>query len=81
MSRRNHEAAFPLLARSYAIFQQTGRLDGICAVGMVLGQFLCAMGKRDEGMKVLTRSRDGFLKLGQGQEAQQTQELLDKLSQ
>jgi hypothetical protein len=39
------------------------------------------MGKRDEGIGVLTRFRDGFLKLGQAQMAQQTQALLDKLSQ
>ena len=79
MSRQNFPAAFPLLAQAYAILQQTGRLDGICMVGTVLGQFLCAMGQREEGLAILTRSRDGFVKLGQAPMAQQTQALLDQL--
>ena len=81
LRRRDFKAAFPPLARSYSILQQIGRLDGLCTVGMLFGQFLCAAGKREEGIKVLTRSRDGFLKLGRSQDAKQTQALLDGLSQ
>ena len=58
-----------------------GRLDGICAVGLDLGRLLCAAGRREEGLQMLARSRDGFLKLGQADRARQTQELMDAISQ
>ena len=53
---------------------------GICAVGLDFGQLLCAAGKRDEGVKILARSRDGFIKLGRPDHAQHVQGIIDKLS-
>ncbi len=81
MNRLNFPAAFPFISRAYEIFQQTGRLEGICFVGLSLGQLLWRAGQREEGIQVLTRSRDGFQKLGQAENARQTQDLLDQLSQ
>lgn len=79
MYRQNFAAAFEPLAKSYAIFQRTGRLDGICMVGLYLGQFLCGRGQRDQGLQVLTRSRDGFRQLGQMGLAEQAQTLIDRV--
>jgi hypothetical protein len=79
MAQRQLPQAAEHLARSYAIFTQIGRLDGICMVGMVLGQILCAMGKKSEGLQILRRSRDGFLQLGQNALAQQAQKMIDPI--
>ena len=68
------------LAESYAIVLKLGRLDGICMVGLSLGQLLCMAGQREAGLAILTRSRDGFVKLGQSRMAQQTQGLMDQIS-
>ncbi len=48
--------------------------------GPVLGQLLFAAGQRDEAIKILTRSREGFLKLGNAEMAEQTQTLIDQIS-
>jgi tetratricopeptide (TPR) repeat protein len=80
IQQKKWQAAFDHLAEAYAINLKLGRLDGISFVGLDLGQLLCMAGQRDKGMKVLTQSRDGFLKLGQQQMAQQVQSLLDKFS-
>jgi tetratricopeptide (TPR) repeat protein len=74
------QEAFNHFSESYAINLKLGRLDGICMVGLDLGQLLCMAGNRDEGLKILTRSRDGFTKLGQTQMAQQTQALMEQIS-
>ncbi len=56
-----------------------GRLDGICFVGLDLGQLLCGGGYREEGLPILERSRDGFRQLGQTDLASQTQALIDRI--
>lgn len=71
--------AFDHLAESYAIYLKLGRLDGICHVGISLGQLLCMGGQREPGLQVLTRSRDGFQQLGQPTMAQQVQQLLNQI--
>ena len=43
--------------------EQNGPLDGICVVGLDLGQLLCAAGQRERGIEILTRSSDGFARL------------------
>lgn len=73
------QEAFDHFAESYSTLVRLGRLDGICMVGLDLGQLLCMAGQRDEGLQVLARSRDGFLKLGQPDMARQTQELMDQI--
>jgi tetratricopeptide (TPR) repeat protein len=75
------QEAYDHLAESYAINLKLGHLDGICFVGLDLGQLLCAAGQRQEGIAILIRSRDGFVKLGRPEEAQQVQALLDKFTQ
>ena len=81
MQHENWQDAFDHLRESYELLTKAGRLDGICMVGLSLGQLLCEAGQREQGLAILTRSRDGFQKLGQAQMAQQTQALLDQLSQ
>lgn len=80
IGQRRWTEAYNHLTESYQLNLKLGLLDGICAVGQDLGQFLIARGQREEGIEVLTRSRDGFLKLGKTRPAQQTQALLDRLS-
>jgi len=65
LQRKDYQAAYERLAESYSINLKLGRLDGICFVGLDLGQLLCAAGQKEDGLKILARSRDGFQQLGQ----------------
>jgi tetratricopeptide (TPR) repeat protein len=80
LNEKKFRQAYEHLTKSYEILLRLGRLDGICAVGLDLGQLLCAAGQPDEGRKILTRSRDGFAKLGRPDRASQAQALLDRCS-
>lgn len=64
MERENRDKALEYLIESYAINDKINRLDGICMVGLHLGQLLYLSGNKEEGRKILQRSHDGFLKLG-----------------
>jgi hypothetical protein len=55
-------------------------MDGICHVGLTLGLLLCRAGQTEQGLQLLTQSRDGFRKMGWSAEAQQAQELIDHFS-
>ena len=80
IGQQQWQQAFDHLQESYAIFLKLGRLDFICGVGLSLGQLLCMAGQREAGLAILARSRDGFVKLGQSGNAQQTQGLMDQIS-
>lgn len=73
--------AFERLEKSYAINLELGRLDGICFVGLDFGRLLCAAGNREQGLKILHRSCDGFAKLDRQDMAQQAKDLMDRFSQ
>ncbi len=79
LQQQRYQEAFEHLAMSYTINQRLGRLDGICFVGLDLGQLLCAAGQRDEGLQILSRSRDGFRHLGWTQLAEQVESLIDEI--
>jgi hypothetical protein len=79
IAQEQWQDAYDLLERSYRINLALGRLDGICHVGLSLGQLLALAGHRDDARTILTRSLDGFLKLGQPQLAQDVQSILDLL--
>jgi len=76
MQREQYQQAREHMAESYAILLKLERLDGICWVGLDLGQLLYAAGQREEGLLVLRRSRDGFRRLGQEALAQQVEGLI-----
>ena len=59
------QESYEALLRSYTISMQTGRLDSICNVGIVLGEALASGGDVQAARDVLNRSMDGFRKLGQ----------------
>jgi hypothetical protein len=67
------------LAASYDINLKLGRLDGICYVGQDFGQLLCAIGYPEKGLAVLERSRDGFVKLGQPENASYMQSIINEI--
>ncbi|MBI1358089.1 MAG: CHAT domain-containing protein [Acidobacteria bacterium] len=79
LRRRQYEAAFPKLVTAYRINLELGRLDGICMVGLDVGQLLCAFGSVQEGVGILARSRDGFVTLGRMEMARWTQALIDQM--
>lgn len=68
------------MLEAYEILDHIGRLDGIAVVGMNLGVLLCLSGDIENGLEILTRSRDGFLKLGQSQRHQYVQSMIDRFS-
>ena len=76
LRRKEFQNAFEALDLSYRINLKLGRLDGICFVGLDLGKILCGGGQREEGLKVLRRSEEGFRKLGRTDLADQTAELI-----
>ena len=76
IEKQEWQPAFEHFAASYAINLQLGRLDGICFVGLDLGQLLCAAGQREEGLAILQRSLAGFQKLGRAREMLQTEAVL-----
>jgi tetratricopeptide (TPR) repeat protein len=76
LEKQAWQAAFEHFAASYAINLHLGRMDGICFVGLDLGQLLCAAGQREEGLAVLERSLAGFQKLGWAREIAQTEAIL-----
>ncbi|MFI5021401.1 MAG: tetratricopeptide repeat protein [Alphaproteobacteria bacterium] len=71
--------AVDALAESHGIFTKMGRLDGICAVGAILGQALAMGGQLDQAREILQRSLGGFRKLGRPQEAAQVEAFLRQL--
>ena len=73
------QQAYEALDKSYRILLTIGRLDGICTVGVTFGQVLAMGGLKDEARTVLTRSRDGFRKLGQTGPAEQMEAILAQL--
>jgi tetratricopeptide (TPR) repeat protein len=73
------QAAYEALAASYGIFLRIGRLDGICAVGGALGRVLAMAGQHDEARAVLTRSRDGYQRLGRDREVAFIEDLLRRI--
>ncbi len=76
LQRENHKAALPYLSESYSLFLKTGRLEGICAEGLYLGQFACMAGQTEEGLSILKRSRDGFRKMGMMDRAEETEMII-----
>ena len=79
LKQKKFEEAIEHLERSYEINLKIRRLDGICMVGLDLGQLLCVAGDMENGKKILIRSRDGFFTLGQTATAEHVQKLLDEL--
>jgi hypothetical protein len=65
VEKKDYQKAYERLSVSYQINMKLGRLDGICFVGLDLGWILCGGGQKEEGVKILKRSRDGFIQLGQ----------------
>jgi tetratricopeptide (TPR) repeat protein len=80
LQRKSNKKASEYLSESYAILLKLERLDGICVVGLDLGDLLCRDGQTGEGLKILEQSRDGFRKLGQEEMAAQAQKLIDTFS-
>jgi len=72
------QKAYEYLDESYQICQKHGRLDGICYVGLDLGMLLCQADQKEEGLKILERSKDGFQKLRQAAYAHQIQEIINQ---
>jgi tetratricopeptide (TPR) repeat protein len=79
LGRGDITKAAPLIAEAYAIVDQTGRLEGICAIGEVFGQILIAAGQREEGLAVLHRSEEGFRRMGRTANAEQIAALIRQL--
>jgi tetratricopeptide (TPR) repeat protein len=71
--------AVETLGESYRIFVQIGRLEGICAVGSLLGQVMAKTGGRDTARAMLTRSLEGYRKLGRSGEAADVEAILREL--
>ncbi len=56
--------AFEYLKASYGLLKQVGWLDRMCRVGLDLGKMLAARCENGEARELFLASRDGFLKLG-----------------
>lgn len=56
-------------------------MQGICFVGLTLGEILCQAGQTDEGMITLKRSLEGFQQLGMVEMARQVKNIIVALTQ
>jgi hypothetical protein len=65
------------LSIAYDISNKLGRLDAICVIGIDFAKLLLATGHKAEAIAILTRSRDGFLRLGMLDDAQQVRKIID----
>ena len=63
LNRGNVEQAAPMVLEAYQIVDRLGRLDGICVIGVTLGQWLIAAEMREEGLAMLRRSEQGYRQL------------------
>jgi tetratricopeptide (TPR) repeat protein len=63
LQRKAFDRAVPKLAEAYSILDRIGRLEGVCIVGVTLGQFLVTTGEREGGLAMLRRSEAGFRRL------------------
>ena len=79
IQQQSYQSAFDHLAESYKIFLEIGRLEGICVVGLDLGQLLCGGGQQEQGLSILKRSQEGFTQLGQEQMADHVQRLIEQV--
>jgi tetratricopeptide (TPR) repeat protein len=76
LQQQSFQEAYNHLSESYAIFNQIGRLDFLCYVGMYLGHLLCQADQKEDGIRILRRSEEGFLKLGWDHQARQVEEII-----
>ena len=76
VQQEKYQEAFEHYAQSYNILLKLGRLDGICVVGTEFGILLCRVQQFDEGLAMLNRSRDGFIKLKQQQNVEYVEQAI-----
>ena len=76
LKQESYQEAFDHLSESYNLNIKLGRLDGICFVGKTLGMLLCQANQKEQGLEILTRSRDGFKRLGQEHMARQVEDIM-----
>ncbi len=69
--------ALDLFSQSMEINSRLGNLQGISVVGLDYGRLLLETGASGQGIAVLERSRDGFIKLGRKNLADEAQKLID----
>ena len=80
-AKQDLESTLKCLTESYTINLQQGYLEAISFVGRDLGILLCRGGMIEEGRVILSRSRDGFEKLGHVDEARQVDTFLEGLTE
>ena len=81
LGRGNVGEAAPLIVEAYQLCDRLNRLEGICVIGMTLGQLLIATDRRDEGLAVLRRSEEGFRRMQRHSEADEVAALIARLGQ
>lgn len=72
-------SALARVMESLNLNRKLGRIDGVCAVGLVAGQLMAAGGQHEEARAILTEVRNGFQKLGQPRGVQQADKLIGLL--
>ena len=81
LGRGNVGEAVPLIVEAYQICDRLNRLEGICVIGMTLGQLLIANDRRDQGLAMLRRSEEGFRRMQRHSEADEVAALITRLGQ
>jgi Tetratricopeptide repeat len=79
LQNKQHQKAHLSLTKAYDLFLKLGHLEGICFVGLDLGQLLCDMGKKKKGVEILRRSESGLRTLGREGRADQVKEMINSL--
>ena len=76
----NLESAISRLIESWSVVLKTGRVDGIAAVGELLGQSLVAADEQEKAAGVLFRCVEAYQKLERDADARRIEQIIAELS-
>ena len=79
LRQQRSQQAFDHLAASYVICLELGNLVATCHMGLDFGRLLCAMGKREKGLDVLEKARDGFIEVNRPGDARHVQSIINEI--
>ena len=65
------------MTESFRINEELGRRDGVAAAAFHLGQMMLALGRHEEGFKILERSRTEYERLGNADEAKMVSAVIE----
>ena len=76
---KEYQLAYKQLLKAYQIVMNLSISISVCNLGASLGKLFYDIGKKDEAIKILKYSRDGFIQLGNQQLTQEVDLIIDNI--